>query len=179
MHHRKPLFGCLVAGAFLSVAVTAAPVSSCAPDFSSCTLYPDTAISFPGLAISGDVLVQVGPATIADFRIDNDFIDTGGGTGLGDRAFFYGELDLPLPVTYSANVLFIPRGTTGPPGYYDTVYNGNGTLYNLLTPSPEPPAVALVTAGALLLAIFRPRHGLADHFRSKKAIETEPEASAT
>jgi len=157
MNRLKPLFGCLVVSAFLSVAANAAPVSSCAPDFSSCTLYPDTAISFPGLAISGDVLVQVGPTTIADFRIDNDFIDTGGGTGIGDRAFFYGELDLPLPITYSANAVFIQRGTTGPFGYYDTVYNGNGTLYNLLTPSPEPAPLALVTTGALLLAFSRSR----------------------
>jgi hypothetical protein len=138
--------------ALFSTGVFAAQISSCAANFSTCTVYEDGFfLTFPSLAISGDVvLVDPGTTSVSDvFRIFNDFIDTGGGTGLGLSAFFYSTDENNLPATLSANAVFI---TEGPAinGIARTDYNGNGTLYHLVSgPVPEPS-----TGGLLAMGVF-------------------------
>ena len=132
------------------------PTSTCAPDFSSCNVYENQVTFFPAgaLGIAGDVLIQSGILTIGVFRVFNDFVDTGGGTGLGDSGFLYSEVfhNLPDPATYSVNEVSIPLGLAIPSGFNETVYNGNGTIYNLFTVVPEPSTVGLLAIGGVLLA---------------------------
>jgi hypothetical protein len=131
------------------------PTSSCAPDFSSCDVYENQPTVFPFCcAIAGDVVIQSGINTIGVFRIFNDFVDTGGGTGLGLDAFLYSATfaNLPDPSTYSQNAVFIPLGPELPNSFNETVYNGNGTDYNIFTLAPEPSTFGLLAAGGLLLA---------------------------
>jgi hypothetical protein len=139
----------------LSAPLGAAPVSSCASDDSSCNVYENSLLTVPPgfFAISGDAIIQdPGGVTVGVFRIFNDFFDSGGGTGLGLDAFMYGRdtNNLPNPSTYSVNDVFIQRSGVGPTGFYETDYNGNGTLYRLFTPAPEPTSLALFGLGALL-----------------------------
>lgn len=149
---------CLTGLVILSTQVGAAPISSCAADFSSCNVYENSLLTLPGIGISGDVIVRdPSNVTVDVFRIFNDVFDSGGGTGLGDQAFMY-ALDtnnLPNPSTYSFNDVFIQRSGVGPTGFYETDYNGNGTLYRLFTPSPEPGSLMLLSLGALLVGVFR------------------------
>jgi hypothetical protein len=156
---KSPVWLCFAALTFLSSSITAAPVSSCAADFSSCNVYEGQTLTYPdgGFGYSGDVIVNDPSGITVDvFRIFNDLVDTGGGTGLGSYAFLYGaDLgNLPSPSTYSINAVSINRGGAGPAGYYETDYLGNGTLYRLFTPSPEPSAFVLFGLGALALGGF-------------------------
>ena len=137
-------------------------ISSCAPDFSSCNVYEDNMILvLPGLAISGDVIVTNNSTVLDVFRINNNFVDTGGGTGLGTTAFlFAADLnDLPSPSNYSVNAVTVPLGPLVPGGFYETTYNGNGTLYNIFTPIftpvPEPGTLGLLGLAASLLFLRR------------------------
>ena len=156
---KSPVWLCFAALALFSSPITAAPVSSCSADFLSCNVYEGQLLTFPdgGFGIAGDVIVRDSAGMTVDvFRVFNDIVDTGGGTGLGSTAFLYGAdlNDLPNPSTYSANAVTIRRGTAGPTGYYETDYNGNGTNYRLFTPSPEPSAFALIGFGTLALGAF-------------------------
>jgi hypothetical protein len=143
-----------LAGAlFLSSLGGAAPISSCASDFSSCDVYENQPLTLPGIGIAGDVAV-ISPETVSIidvFRIFNNIVDTGAGTGLGNLAYMYST----VPPTLSANVVFILRANSGIPGYYETNYNGNGTIYHLFTPAPEPTTWALLCLGVPLFAGFR------------------------
>jgi len=132
---------------------TIIPTSTCAPDFSSCNVYEDQITFFPGLAISGDVLIQSGAQTVAVFRIFNDFVNTGGGTGLGDSGYLYSAAfaNLPNPATYSVNVVTMALGPAQATGFNETVYDGNGTLYNLFTVVPEPSTFSFLVLTAALL----------------------------
>ena len=156
---KSPVWLCFAALALFSSSVTAAPVSSCAVDGSSCNVYEGRLLTYPDgyFGYSGDVVVKdFSGITVNVFRIFNDLVDTGGGTGLGSTALLYGAdlNDLPNPSTYSANAVTIKMGTAGPTGYYETDYNGNGTNYRLFTPSPEPSAFALIGFGTLALGAF-------------------------
>jgi hypothetical protein len=145
---------CLTGLIIISAVASAASVSSCAADFSSCNVYEGQFLTLPGDGIAGDVIVKdpVGGATVDVFRIFNNLVDTGGGTGLGTSAFLYGAdiNDLPNPSTYSVNAVSILRAGFGPTGFYETDYNGNGTIYRIFTPSPEPSTFALLGVGVLL-----------------------------
>lgn len=126
------------------------PPSTCAADFSSCQVYESGPFSLPGLAISGDVIVQDDANTISDvFRIFNDFLDTGGGTGLGDMAELFSADENNLPTTFSDNAVFIQEGPGDPTtGFEVTDYVGNGTDYVLHSgPVPEPSSVTLLCLG--------------------------------
>jgi hypothetical protein len=141
----------------ISVPAMADNVSSCAPDFSSCNVYENSTVIFPFCcAISGDVILTEPDHSVSDvFRIFNDFIDTGDGTGLGLSAFLYSRDDgnLPSPATYSANAVFIAESqVTLPNGLTETVYNGNGTIYNLFS-APVPEASSLVLLGTAIVAV--------------------------
>ncbi len=170
---------CLTGLVTLSMQAGAALVSSCAADFSSCNVYENSLLTFPSgqLGVSGDVIVRdPNNVTVDVFRIFNDVFDSGGGTGLGDQAFMY-ALDtnnLPNPSTYSFNDVFIQRSGVGPTGFYETDYNGNGTLYRLFTPSPEPGTLALLSLGALLVGGSLLRKRWRSHFGC--SVGTLPDA---
>ncbi len=149
----------LVAGCLsvLALPAWADLTSSCAADFSSCDVYENSVVTFPFCCgISGDViLVEPDGKTVSDvFRIFNDAVDTGGGTGLGLSAFLYSVDDgnLPSPASYSVNAVTIPESQMVlANGLTETVYNGNGTIYNLFSaPVPEPSSWALL--GAAIIA---------------------------
>lgn len=142
-----------------TVALQAAPVSSCNSNDTICQVYEGQTLTYPSgyFGYSGDLIVQSPLGTTVDvFRIFNDLVDTGGGTGLGQTAFLYAAdlNDLPSPSTYSINAVTVLRGPNGAPGFYETDYNGNGTLYRIFTPTPEPSSWASlslgIVAGALL-----------------------------
>jgi PEP-CTERM motif len=143
----------------------AAPLSFCASDFSSCTIFEDgSPLSLPGLAISGDVvLLDKWTGTVSDvFRIFNDIVDTGGGTGLGITAFLFSEDlgDLPDPSTFSANAAFINENTGNGVGTIETDFNGNGTIYRIISKddgSPEPSTFVLMGLGAAVVLWRRRR----------------------
>jgi len=108
--------------------VWALPVSSCATDFSSCNIYEDGSIfQFPSpfTTTSGDVVLLDSDNSVSDvFRIFNNVINTGGGTGLGNTAFLYSddEGNLPNPNSYSTNAISLTEGLT------ETDFNDNGTI---------------------------------------------------
>jgi hypothetical protein len=144
----------------------ASPVSSCAADFSSCNIYEDgLTVQLPGLAISGDVVLLNGDHSVSDvFRIFNNSVDTGGGTGLGNLAFLYSddEGNLPDPASYSANVISISEGGLIVPGLSETDFNGNGTIYHLFsvepvqtTPAPSAWGMALFGFAGIAFMAYR------------------------
>jgi hypothetical protein len=105
------------------------------------------------LAIAGDVLLfESNGATISDvFRIFNNFIDTGQGTGLGDLVELYSADDIALPTSFSANAVGIFENPSG-----ITPYTNNGTTY--LLGVPEPQSIELLgLAGAVLIVLKRKR----------------------
>ena len=111
-------------------------LAQCTPSFSDCAIPEDIALQFPFLAISGDVVLaptlHSNLNAVSDvFRIDNNLLDTGAGTGLGSSAFlFSGKNLLPAVSSYSANAVEIREQ---PQGHGDTQYFGNGTDYHLET----------------------------------------------
>ena len=131
---------------------SAATMATCSADFSTCYIPENVLLQLPFLGISGDVVLEDPLGSVSDvFRIFNDFIDTGKGTGLGGTAFLYSADDstpLPPPSTYSANVQFIPESTSSP----QTHYFGNGTIYVLAAPEPSSWALFGIGSIALLLA---------------------------
>jgi hypothetical protein len=142
----------------------ALPAEGCDAGFTVCVAIEGQVLTFPGLAIAGDVLLNDGGGnTDAVFRIFNDVVDTGSGTGLGDFAFLFGNTTgLPDPSTFSANnkpiLLGVDNGTGNPllnvPGFIETEYIGNGTLYELFT-APEPAAWQLLALALGLIGALR------------------------
>jgi hypothetical protein len=167
-HNYYSLLCGLITLALPSVPASAGPIPiSCAADFSSCGIQENVLGQFPSgfLAISGDViLTEADGVTVSDvFRIFNDVIDTGGGTGLGTTAFMYSADDstpLPDPATYSANAVFILENPNGP-----TAFNGNGTEYFLGI--PEPASLGMLALGLVGGGFLR-------KFRSRKQPCREP-----
>jgi hypothetical protein len=119
--------------AFLSSTAFAASPANCNASFTFCSIPENVVLQLPFLAIAGDVIIQEPSSTnVSDvFRIFNDSVDTGGGTGLGTLAILYSGDDnnpLPSPSTYSANAVVIKEAASGV-----TSYLGNGTTYSLDT----------------------------------------------
>jgi hypothetical protein len=163
----------LACGAFglLSLAPSralAAPVDFCLADFSECDIFEQADIFQPfgpgPFFIAGDVvLTDPTDQTVSDvFRIFNDFVDTGGGTGIGSESFLYSvdEGNLPDPSTFSVNELTLVEGSTivpalGLPGFVETNYNGNGTLYRIFSDEearvPEPASCQLLGIAVILM----------------------------
>lgn len=128
----------------------ATPVSSCDPNTFICSIYEGQLVPFGFLAVSGDVIVNNSHGVTFDvFRIYNDVVDTGGGTGIGDEGFLFGKHNLPDPSTYSVNAVFIPLGRASG-GFFQTLYVANGDTYTLFTPVPEPASLGLLSTAALL-----------------------------
>ena len=142
----------------------ALPVSSCAADFSSCNIY-EGSVQLPFTATSGDVILLDSDQSVSDvFRIFNNLMDTGGGTGLGNMAFLYSddEGNLPNPTSYSANAIFLAEGLT------ETDFNGNGTMYHLF--SVEPVQTTPIPAALPLFATGLGGLGLLGWRRKRKAV---------
>jgi hypothetical protein len=143
------------------------PISSCVSATLSCSIFESTQPFFlPFLAISGDVvLLDPSGATSDVFRISNNLVDTGHGTGLGFETFFFSvdEGNLPNPSTLSANAVFLPENQTVINGFSETDYIGNGALYGLFSDAdavatPEPSTFWLVGIGlATILGLLRNR----------------------
>jgi hypothetical protein len=114
-------------------------VAQCTPTGSDCAIPEETQLQFPPgfLAISGDSVLaptlNSDLAAVSDiFHIDNDFFDSGLGTGLGLSCFLFSGHNgtLPSPSSYTANAVEIREN---PEGHGDTQYFGNGTDYHLET----------------------------------------------
>jgi hypothetical protein len=135
---------------------TATLVASCNTTFTLC-LIPENIplqLPFPFLAVAGDVvLTDPNSSAVSDvFRILNNVVDTGRGTGLGNMVFLYSSDDttLPSPSTYSANVTFITEDQSG-----ITSFLGNGTNY--LLGVPEPQTFQLLSLAVATLAVLARR----------------------
>jgi hypothetical protein len=118
-------------------AVSAAPtVAQCTPSGSDCAIPENIPLQFPFLLISGDVPLAPNLHSnlnaVSDvFHLDNNFFDTGAGTGIGFAGIlFSGEQAVPPISSYSANAVEIREN---PAGHGDTQYFGNGTDYHLET----------------------------------------------
>ena len=141
----------LSAIAWFSISAVAAPIANCNASFTACSIPENVLLQLPFLAIAGDVIVQEPNSTaVSDvFRIFNNFVDTGGGTGLGNLVFLYSAdntTSLPDPSTYSRNAITIREAATGL-----TSFNGNGTVYTLDT--PEPSSFGLLGLGLITLLL--------------------------
>jgi hypothetical protein len=146
----------IFAGCFsLSAPALGLPASSCTPTFTSCDVYEDgNILQLRGLAIAGDVVLLDAPSSISDvFRIFNNVVNTGGGTGLGNEAFLFSvdEGNLPSASSLSVNAVFVPEGTVAIGGLVETDFVGNGTTYRIFSAEPtaalEPPMLALLGIG--------------------------------
>jgi PEP-CTERM motif len=164
----KALFSTLLVLSTLALAPNAhaGPVSSCAPDFSSCSVFEDgLVLQLPGLAIAGDLILtdRWNGGKVSDvFRVFNNIFDTGGGTGLGITAFLYSEDlgNLPAPATYSVNAVTMNEAFGRGVGTIETDYNGNGTIYRIFSVddgSPEPSTFALMGIGVAMVVWRRTR----------------------
>lgn len=147
----------------------ALPAEGCNASFTICVAIEGQTLVYPGCCgISGDVLLTndgtLGGTLDALFRINNDLIDTGGGTGLGLTAFLFGSADGSAAMPFSVNdisiVFGVDNGTGVPllnvPGYVETEFIGNGTMYELFT-TPEPASwemlgITLLALGGLAMA---------------------------
>jgi len=93
-------------GVCSSASAFAATIAPCNASFTACSIVENTSLQLPFFAIAGDVIVRdPGTSVVSDvFRIFNNVLDTGGGTGLGNMVFLYSADDgaLPNPATYSA-----------------------------------------------------------------------------
>jgi hypothetical protein len=133
----------------IATPIAAIPATNC--NVTLCDIPENILLQLPFMAFAGDVvLTDPGSSTISDvFRIFNNLVNTGEGTGLGDIVFLYSSDDtsLPSPSTYSANVIFIPENPSGV-----TSFNGNGTTYVLAT--PEPPTFELFALAAAMAVLI-------------------------
>jgi hypothetical protein len=127
---------CSVGLILLSVPAVAATIAPCNATFTTCVIPENISLQLPFVAIAGDaILTELSSSTVSDvFRIFNNVVNTGAGTGLGNMAFLYSADDsaLPSPSTYSANAVFLSEDPSEV-----TSYLGNGTNYLLGAPEPQ------------------------------------------
>src|SRR5437764_8270366 len=100
-----------------SASLTAASIASCNNTFTLCLIPENISLQLPFAAFAGDVvLTEPNTGILSDvFRISNNLVNTGSGTGFGNLAFLYSSDDstLPPPSSYSANVIFLPEDPSG------------------------------------------------------------------
>lgn len=136
----------------LSVPAKPTTIVSCNPTSTICLVPEEILLQLPFDVIAGDAVLTDPNGGVSDvFRIFNNLINTGAGTGLGTQLELYSADDGPLPTTYSANVVFIPENPNGV-----TTYTNNGITYLLGVPEPQT-AGLLAFAGGLLYALVRKR----------------------
>jgi hypothetical protein len=77
----------------------AGPIASCNASFTVYGIPENTLLQLPFVAIAGDAIVtDPGGAVVSDvFRIFNNIVNTGAGTGLGNMVFLYSSDDTTLP----------------------------------------------------------------------------------
>ena len=138
----------------ISEQIAATSVASCNANFTVCDIPENIPLQLPFGAFAGDVvLTDPGSSAVSDvFRIFNNIVNTGEGTGIGNMVFLYSSDDtsLPNPSTYSANVVFITEDPSGV-----TSYLGNGTNYLLAV--PEPRTFELFALAAAIAVLTRRR----------------------
>ena len=149
-----PRLLCITGLLLITLSVVAKPTTivSCNATSTVCLIPEQVLLQLPFDAVAGDIVLTDPNGSISDvFRIFNNLINTGAGTGLGTQAELYSADDGLVPTTYSANVVFIPESPTGV-----TTYTNNGITYLLGVPEPE--TAGLLTLGAALLyALVRKR----------------------
>ena len=132
----------------IATPIAAAPATNC--NIAVCDIPENILLQLPFDAFAGDVvLTDPGSSTVSDvFRIFNNVVNTGKGTGQGDMVFLYSSDDtsLPSPSSYSANVVFITENPSGVTSYF-----GNGTNYLLAV--PEPPTFELFALAAAMAVL--------------------------
>jgi hypothetical protein len=138
----------------LPVPAAAATIAQCDAAFTTCLIPENISLQLPFAAIAGDaILTEPGGSTVSDlFRIFNNLVNTGFGTGLGNMAFLYSADDsaLPSPSTYSANAVFLSEDPAGAATYF-----GNGTNY--LLGAPEPQTFGSLGLACIAMAILARR----------------------
>jgi len=150
------LFGCFRAPGDTIVPLDATdPPARCNTSFTACDIPENVLLQLPFTAIAGDVvLTDPNSIFVSDvFRIFNNIINTGAGTGLGNMAFLFSFDDttpLPAPSTYSANAVFMAENPSG-----ITSYLGNGTDYRLA--APEPRNFGLLSLAIAVMAVLARR----------------------
>jgi hypothetical protein len=128
-------FVLLILVAFPGVSA-AQTVAQCTPTASDCAIPEDVPLQFPFLLISGDVPLAPNLHSnlnaVSDvFHLENNFFDSGAGTGIGFAGILLsGQHAVPPISSYSANAVEIREN---PAGHGDTQYFGNGTDYHLET----------------------------------------------
>ena len=148
---------CVAGLVLLSVPAAAGPIAGCNAGFTVCDIPENILLQLPFTAIAGDaVLTEPGGVVVSDvFRIFNNIINTGGGTGLGNMVFLYSsdETTLPNPSTWSANAVFLAENPSGV-----TSYVGNGTTYQLGVPEPQTfELLSLAVAAMAAMAVLARR----------------------
>ena len=147
---------CFVGLILLCVPAAAATIAPCDATFTTCLIQENILFQLPFTAFAGDAIVtEPGSFVVSDiFRIFNNIVNTGLGTGLGNMAFLYSADDtaLPDPSTYSANAVFLSENPA--PGSA-TVYLGNGTNY--LLGAPEPQTFGSLSLACVAMAILARR----------------------
>jgi len=142
-------------GVWLGLMTVSAPgaaiPAACNASLTFCAIPENTLLQLPFLAIAGDViLTDPATTTVSDvFRISNNIVNTGLGTGLGNLVFLYSADDdtpLPAPSTYSTNAVFLAENPSG-----GTSFVGNGTTYLLGAPEPATLQLGILAAAVMLL----------------------------
>ena len=137
----------------IAAPIAAVPATNC--NITVCDIPENILLQLPFTAFAGDVVItDPGSSAVSDvFRIFNNLVNTGKGTGLGNMVFLYSPDDtsLPDPSTYSANVVFITENPSGV-----TSFLGNGTNY-LLATVPEPRTFDLFALAAAMAVLTRRR----------------------
>lgn len=134
-------------------------------------------ITLSELHIAGDILVLDAGGSISDvFRIFNNVVDTGRGTGLGNQVFLFSldEGNLPSPSTYSANFVSVMEGPAVN-GVTETDINSNGTIFRLFSPNAVPEGgstavLLLIGVMGVGLALFVERFWPNDSRRGNRSI---------
>ena len=137
---------CFAGLVLLSVPAAAATVAGCNAGFTVCGIPENVLLQLPFTAIAGDAIFTDAGGLSDVFRIFNNIINTGGGTGLGNMVFLYSSDDsiMPNPSTYSANAAFITEDPSG-----ITPYLGNGTNYQLGVPEPRTIELSILAVAAM------------------------------
>lgn len=149
---RLPLLNLIGAAALmiasLSVPAGATTIANCNTSDTLCFIPENVLLQLPFAAIAGDaVLVDPNGTAVSDvFRIFNNVINTGSGTGLGNLAEMYSADEVSLPAPFSANAVFLPEDPSGV-----TSYTSAGRTYLLGTPEPRSLGLLSVAGGVLLL----------------------------
>jgi hypothetical protein len=143
---------CFAGLVLVTVPAAAAPLASCNASFTVCAIPENNLLQLPFDAIAGDTVLNdpINNAVSDVFRIFDNIINTGGGTGLGNLVFLYSSDDttLPAPSTYSANAVFIAENPSGV-----TSYLGNGTDYQLGVPEPQTFELLGLAVAAMALRV--------------------------